>query len=142
MIVKIKFKNKDVYGDLKSFNGDWIDLRTNETITIKKNEFKIIDLGVAMQLPKGYEAIMVPRSSTFKKYGLLQTNSMAVIDNNYRGDNDWWGLPVLATRDITILKGTRLCQFRLLKSMPEVTFNVAESFDTDSRGGFGSTGEL
>lgn len=137
----VKFKDKDVYKELKSFNGDWVDLRVNDTVTLKKGEFKIIDLGIAMQLPKGYEAIVAPRSSTFKKYGLIQTNSIGVIDNAYCGDDDWWGMPVLATRDITLLKGTRVCQFRLVESMPSLDIKVAETFNTRSRGGFGSTGE-
>lgn len=137
----VKFKDKNVYKELKSFNGDWVDLRVNDTVTLKRNEFKIIDLGIAMQLPEGYEAIVAPRSSTFKKYGLIQTNSIGVIDNAYCGDEDWWGMPVLATRDITLLKGTRVCQFRLVKSMPSLDIKVVETFNTSSRGGFGSTGD-
>lgn len=137
----VKFKDKNVYKELKSFNGDWVDLRVNDTVTLKKGEFKILDLGIAMQLPKGYEAIVAPRSSTFKNYGLIQTNSIGVIDNAYCGDDDWWGMPVLATRDVTLLKGTRVCQFRLLESMPSSDIKVAKKLNTSSRGGFGSTGD-
>lgn len=140
--ISIKFKNKEVYEEFNNISvGDWVDLRVNDTITIKNGEFKIIDLGVAMKLPDGYEAIISPRSSTFKKYGLIQTNSIGVVDNSYQGDEDWWGFPVLATRDITLLKGTRVCQFRVQKNQPKLVFKTVDTLNTDSRGGFGSTGE-
>lgn len=120
--------------------GDWIDLRAAETIELEQGEFKVIPLGVAMELPKGYEAHLVPRSSTFKKYGILQTNSIGVIDESYRGDNDQWGMPVLAMRDTKIEKDERIAQFRIMKKMPEVEFVAVEMLNNEDRGGFGSTG--
>lgn len=120
--------------------GDWIDLRTAEDVTIKKGECKVISLGVSMKLPEGYEAVVVPRSSTFKTWGVLQTNHMGVIDNSYCGDNDIWRFPALATRDVVIEKNSRICQFRIQKKMPTVEFNTVSHLDNPDRGGFGSTG--
>ena len=119
---------------------DWIDLRAAETIELKKGDFKIISLGVSMKLPEGYEAHVVPRSSTFKKWGIIQTNSMGIIDNSYCGDNDIWGLPVYATRDTKILRGDRVCQFRIVKKMPHLNIEEVEHLADNNRGGFGSTG--
>jgi dUTP pyrophosphatase len=121
-------------------NGDWIDLRCAEDVKLYKGESTLIPLGVAMQLPDGYEANIVPRSSTFKHYGIVQTNSFAVIDNSYSGDNDQWFLPVYATRNTEIKKNDRICQFRLNKIQPPVEFEQVESLDGVDRGGFGSTG--
>ena len=120
--------------------GDWIDLYTYEDISLGPDEFMYINLGVAMQLPDGYEAYLAPRSSTFVRYGLLQTNSIGIIDNSFRGTYDIWMMPVLSTRAVSIPKGTRLCQFRIVKKQPEIEFNECKSFDTADRGGFGSTG--
>ncbi|MBU5669590.1 deoxyuridine 5'-triphosphate nucleotidohydrolase [Peptoniphilus sp. MSJ-1] len=140
--INIKFTDKKVY---KEFNhievGDWIDLRTTDIITIREGQFKMIDLGVAMELPKGYEAWVAPRSSTFLKYGILQANSIAIIDNSYCGDDDYWKFLVLGTRNVTIPKGTRLCQFRIMKNQPEIEFNVVDRLKNKNRGGIGSTGE-
>ena len=119
---------------------DWIDLRASERIEMKRGEFRIIPLGVSMQLPDGYEAHIAPRSSTFMKYGILQTNSVGVIDNSYCGDGDIWGMPALAVRDTVIEKGDRICQFRLMKKMEPVTFTRVEHLSDTDRGGFGSTG--
>lgn len=121
-------------------NGDWIDLRCAEDVKLYKGESALIPLGVAMKLPDGYEANIVPRSSTFKHYGIVQTNSFAVIDNSYSGDNDQWFLPVYATRNTEIKKNDRICQFRLNKIQPPVEFEQVESLDGVDRGGFGSTG--
>ncbi len=120
--------------------GDWIDLRTAEDVELKQGEFKVISLGVSMKLPEGYEAVVVPRSSTFKTWGVLQTNHMGVIDNSYCGDNDIWRFPALATRDVVIEKNSRICQFRIQKKMPTVEFNTVSHLDNPDRGGFGSTG--
>ena len=120
--------------------GDWIDLRSNEEISLRKGEFKLIHLGVGMKLPDGYEAHLAPRSSTFKKWHILQTNSFGVIDNSYSGDEDEWMLPVYATEDTTIYRGDRICQFRIIEKQPEIKFTEVESLDAVSRGGFGSTG--
>ena len=98
-------------------NGDWIDLRTSKQVTLKAHEFKLIKLGIAMQLPDGYEAWVIPRSSTFLNWGILQTNSIGIIDNSYSGNDDEWMFPAYPTRDVTIPKGTRICQFRIIKSI-------------------------
>lgn len=120
---------------------DWIDLRASETVELKAGEFKLIPLGVAMELPKGYEAHLVPRSSTFKNYGILQTNSCGIIDCSYCGDEDMWRMPVYATRDTVIRENDRICQFRIVENQPKVVFDEVESLDNSSRGGFGSTGK-
>lgn len=120
--------------------GDWIDLRSVETVELKAGEFKIISLGVSMKLPDGYEAHIVPRSSTFKKWGILQTNSIGIIDNSYSGDNDIWGMPVLAMRDTVINKNDRICQFRIVEKMGNLQFTEVEHLEGKDRGGFGSTG--
>lgn len=140
--IKIQYLNDEIerlrYIDGKS---DWIDLRAAEEVTLKAGEFCLIPLGVAIALPEGYEAHLVPRSSTFKNYGILQTNSMGVVDYSYRGDNDQWRMPVYATRDVTIEKGARICQFRIMKNQPALHFTRVEHLDGPDRGGFGSTGK-
>ena len=121
--------------------GDWIDLRVAEDITLKAGDFKLIPLGVAMKLPNGYEALVIPRSSTFKKYGIIQANSVGLIDESYCGNNDEWHFPAYATMDISIPKNTRICQFRIIEHQPRINLiEVAELTDLN-RGGFGSTGE-
>ena len=120
---------------------DWIDLHAAEEVTLKAGEFRLIPLGVAMALPEGYEAHIVPRSSTFKNYGILQTNSMGVVDSSYRGDNDQWRMPVYATRDVTIEKNARICQFRIMRNQPPLVFTRVARLDGPDRGGFGSTGK-
>ena len=120
--------------------GDWIDLCAAETVTMHAGEFRIISLGVSMQLPEGYEAHIVPRSSTFRKWGILQANSMGVIDESYCGDDDVWGFPALAMRDTTIARGDRICQFRVMRKMDKPELVTVEHLDNASRGGFGSTG--
>ena len=120
---------------------DWIDLRTAEEVALKAGEFRLIPLGIAIALPEGYEAHLVPRSSTFKNYGILQTNSMGVVDYSYRGDGDEWKMPVYATRDTTIEKGARICQFRIMKNQPVLNFVRVDHLEDEDRGGFGSTGK-
>ena len=120
---------------------DWIDLHAAEEVTLKAGEFRLIPLGVAIALPEGYEAHIVPRSSTFKNYGILQTNSMGVVDCSYCGDNDQWRMPVYATRDVTIEKNARICQFRIMRNQPSLRFTRVERLDGPDRGGFGSTGK-
>ena len=122
-------------------NGDWIDLRVAEDVHMKAGEFRIISLGVSMKLPEGYEAHIVPRSSPFKVWGILQTNHMGVIDNSYCGDDDIWGFPALATRDVHIEKNSRICQFRLVKKMEKVHFKTVKSLGNKNRGGWGSSGK-
>ena len=121
--------------------GDWIDLRAAETVTLHKGEAKIISLGISMELPEGYEAHVVPRSSTYKKWGITMVNSVGIIDNSYNGDNDIWGFPARADRDTVIHHGDRICQFRIVKKQPEISFAPVESLGNHDRGGFGSTGE-
>lgn len=137
--IKIKYFT-DVEPIEKINKGDWIDLRAAERVELKAGEFKLIPLGVGMIIPEGYEANIVPRSSTFKKWGVIQTNSFAVIDNSYSGDNDQWFYPVYATRDTVIEKNDRICQFRLNEIQKPVTFEVVEHLNDTDRGGFGSTG--
>ena len=119
---------------------DWIDLRAAENVTLRKGEFKLIPLGVGIQLPEGYEAHVVPRSSTFRNFGILQTNSMGVIDESYCGDGDQWLFPASAVRDTVIKKNDRICQFRIMKHQPELEIEVTEHLGGMDRGGFGSTG--
>lgn len=119
---------------------DWVDLRCAADVELKAGEFRLIPLGVAIALPDGYEAHVVPRSSTFKNYGLLQANSMGVVDGSYRGDGDQWHWPAYATRDVKIEKNTRLCQFRVVENQPPLVFTRVERLDAPDRGGFGSTG--
>lgn len=126
------------YVDGKS---DWIDLYTAEKVELSEGEFRKIRLGVAVALPEGYEAHIVPRSSTFQNYGILQTNSIGVIDNSYRGDADEWMFPAYATRNVTIEQGARICQFRIVKNQPALRFQRVERLDAPNRGGFGSTGK-
>ena len=120
--------------------GDWIDLRSAETVILHKGDFKLISLGISMKLPDGYEAHIVPRSSTYKKWGVIQTNSYGVVDNSYSGTNDIWMMPVYATRDTTIELNDRICQFRIQEKMPKINFVETDKLDDAERGGFGSTG--
>ena len=120
---------------------DWVDLRSAEDVTLKKGEFKLIPLGIAMDLPKGYEAHVVPRSSTYKNFGVIQTNHMGVIDETYCGDNDQWFMPVLAMRDTRIHVNDRICQFRIMEHQPELIFEETEVLGHADRGGHGSTGK-
>ena len=139
--ISIKYFDKNMpkleYIDGKS---DWIDLRAAEEVTLKKDEFRLIPLGVAMKLPVGYEAHIVPRSSTFKKYGIIQTNHMGVIDQSYCGDNDQWFMPVIAMRDTHIGFNDRICQFRIMENQPTIVFEECDHLEGADRGGFGSTG--
>ena len=101
----------------------------------------VIDTGVHVEIPEGYEAHVVPRSSTFKNFGIIQANHMGVIDHSYCGDNDQWFMPVLAMRDTEIHVGDRICQFRIMKNQPQIDFELVEHLDGEDRGGFGSTGK-
>ena len=141
MKIQIKYFDKDIE-KITNIEGksDWFDLRAAETITLKAGDIALIPLGVGMILPEGYEANIVPRSSTFKNYGIIQTNHYAVIDNSYSGDNDQWRFPAYATRDITINKNDHICQFRINKKQPTFDFEEVEHLNDTDRGGFGSTG--
>ncbi|MDR2546569.1 MAG: dUTP diphosphatase [Lachnospiraceae bacterium] len=142
MNIKIKYFSDQIekleYIDGKS---DWIDLRAAENVTLKANEYRLIPLGVAMELPDGYEAHVVPRSSTFKNFGIIQANHHGVIDSSYCGDNDQWFVPVIAMRDTKIAINDRICQFRIVENQPRLTFSEVESLAAKDRGGFGSTGK-
>lgn len=120
---------------------DWIDLYAAEDYALQAGEYATISLGVSMKLPDGYEAHVLPRSSTFKKWGVIQVNSMGIIDNSYSGDNDIWLYPVYAVRNTNICKGDRICQFRIVKKMDPVRFTVTDHLSNEDRGGFGSTGD-
>ena len=128
---------------LPEVHGEWIDLCTAEDVTLDFLEYKIISLGVSIEIPAGYYAHVVPRSSTFGKWGILLANSMGVIENDYCGDGDVWGYPALCLRKegTHIPKGTRICQFRLVEKAPDMEFVQVESLGNRDRGGFGSTGE-
>lgn len=141
MKIKIKYFNKDLDKIKKVSNGDWVDLRSSETVHIKKGEFKLIPLGIATELPKGYEAHIVPRSSTFKNFGVIQTNHQGVVDESYCGDNDQWFFPAYALRDTTINLNDRICQFRIVEKMPDIEFDVVDALFNKDRGGHGSTGK-
>ena len=120
---------------------DWYDLRSAEDIELKAGEYRLIRLGVGMKLPKGYEAHVAPRSGTFKNFGIIQANSVAVIDESYCGDNDEWLYPAIALRDTVIRKNDRICQFRIMKHQPPVKFKVVKHLGSTDRGGFGTTGK-
>lgn len=138
--IPIKY-HTDIIPLEKIEKGDWIDLRAAEDVELKAGEFKLIPLGVSMQLPLDYEAHIVPRSSTFKTWGILQTNHMGVVDNSYCGDNDVWMFPALATRDVVVEKNSRICQFRIVKKMEGLVFKTVDHLDSEDRGGFGSSGK-
>ena len=139
--IKIKYFtdkiDKLTYIDGKS---DWIDLRSAEDVDLKQGEFRLIALGVAMELPDGYEAHIVPRSSTFKNFGIIQTNHQGVVDCSYCGDNDQWFMPVYAMRDTHISCNDRICQFRIVENQPKIVFQEVKNLNGVNRSGFGSTG--
>ena len=140
--IKIIYHNQNIDKIMNIENkSDWYDLRAAETVEMKAGDFKLISLGISMKLPEGYEAHVAPRSSTFKNFGVLQTNSFGIIDNSYSGTNDIWRFPALAMRDTVIHEGDRICQFRIVKKQPEVEFIEVDKLDKTDRGGFGSTGK-
>lgn len=144
MEIKIKYFTNDlpklayIGGEDKS---NWIDLYAAEDAILEAGEYRMIPLGVAMELPEGYEAHIVPRSSTYKRYGIIQANHMAVIDSSYKGPNDQWQYPVIAFIDTTIRKGERICQFRIMKKQEPIEFIEDDLKGNENRGGFGSTGK-
>ena len=137
--IKVKYL-RDVQKIKRISVGDWIDLRAAETVEMKAGEFKMIPLGVAMELPKGYEALVVPRSSTFKRYGIILANSIGIIDESYKGDDDEWNFLAYAMRDTEIKKDERICQFRIIGHQPEVEIEEVDTLGNENRGGIGSTG--
>lgn len=139
--IPIKY-HADIHPLEKTAKGDWIDLRAAEDVELSAGESKCISLGVSMKLPEGYEAIIIPRSSTFKHWGIIQTNHCGLIDNSYCGDDDVWMFPALATRDVLIEKNSRICQFRIQKKMDDLNFVPVETLGNENRGGFGSSGKM
>lgn len=151
--IKIKYFDKEIEKIAAIEKGCWIDLRAAKDITLKAGESMLIPLGVAMELPIGYEAYLAPRSSTFKNYGIIQTNHLGIIDGfatdeqgnvipgtGFCGDNDQWHMPVYALRDTVIKKNDRICQFRIVKKQPDIQFVEVENLSNIDRGGIGSTG--
>lgn len=141
MKVYIKYFTEGMIPVEKISKGDWIDLRAAEDIEMKAGEFRVIPLGVGMILPEGYEAHIAPRSSTYKNFGIIQTNSIGMVDNSYCGEEDEWKMAAYALRDAVIRKNDRICQFRIVEKQPEIEFEEVEHLKTESRGGFGSTGK-
>lgn len=141
MEIQIKY-HTDRIEKLRYIDGksDWIDLRVAKDYDLKKGEFALIDLGISVKLPEGYEMITAPRSSTFRNYGLLQSNSIGVVDESYCGDDDILMMPVYATRDVHISVNDRICQFRIFRHQPPIEFVETDHLSDESRGGFGSTG--
>jgi len=141
MEIKIKYL-ADIEKIQPIKKGDWIDLRAAEDVVMYAGESKLIPLGIAMQLPEGYEALMAPRSSTFKKYNIIMTNSIGVVDESYCGDADQWHFPAYALRYCKIQKNERICQFRIIEHQPEFSFVEVDSLGNENRGGFGSSGRM
>lgn len=141
MQIEIKYFSDKIDKLEKITKGDWIDLRAAADMDLKAGEYALIPLGIGMKLPKGYEALVVPRSSTFKNFGIIQTNSMGVIDESYCGDNDEWKLPAYALRDTRIHINDRICQFRIIEHQPSFELVEVDALGAVDRGGFGSTGK-
>lgn len=139
-MIKVKYFDEEMPKLEQVEGSDWIDLRASEDINLKAGEFCLVPLGFACELPEGYEAYVMPRSSSFKKYGFIQTNSVGLIDESYCGNDDQWMLPIYAVRDVVIPKYERIAQFRIQRKQPTITFISVDDLEKDSRGGFGSTG--
>ena len=141
MKVYIKYFDQEITRIEKISQGDWIDLRSAETVEMKAGELRVIRLGVGMILPEGYEAHVAPRSSTYKNFGIIQTNSIGIIDNSYCGEEDEWKMSAYALRDTVIHKNDRICQFRIVEKQPDFELETVDHLKEKSRGGFGSTGK-
>ena len=139
MYVEIKYHN-NIMPIEKMANGDWIDLRAAEDVHMDAGDYRLISLGISMKLPEGYEAHIIPRSSTYRQWGVIQANNMGVVDNSYSGDNDIWMFPAIAIRDTDIYKNDRICQFRIVEKQPDFNFIEVEHMGDPNRGGFGSSG--
>ena len=140
MELRVKYHTNGIKPLEQVDGSDWIDLRTANEERLDAGDFKLLSLGVSIQLPPNCEGVIIPRSSTFKKWGILQANSCGLIDESYCGDNDVWMFPAMATEDIVIPANTRLCQFRVQKKMGTVEFKTVDQLNNEDRGGFGSTG--
>lgn len=141
MKIKVKY-HTDILPLEMNDKGDWVDLRAAQDMKLRAGNIYYIPLGISVELPEGYEAHVAPRSSTFKNWGIIQTNSVGVIDNSYCGDNDIWMMPVYATRFTEIKKNDRICQFRIVKKQPHLEFETVDHLGNEDRGGFGSTGRM
>lgn len=141
LTIKVQYKDNSLERLKKIVQGDWIDLRAATDIAMNAGEFAYIDLGVAIQLPKGYEAIVAPRSSTFKNFGIIQANSIGIIDNSFCGPTDWWKFPAIALRNTVIHKNDRICQFRIIANQPSIVMQETSLEGNADRGGWGSTGK-
>ena len=139
MVIKVKFK-EGIEGFFQAHPGEWYDLRAAENMFLEKGKYYRIPLGVAMQLPEGYEAIVAARSSTFERFGIKPVNGIGIIDNRFCGDNDFWSFPVEASRNQIILRNDRIAQFRIFPVQPEVQFEIVENLGNPDRKGFGSSG--
>ena len=137
--IKVQYLDDTVTRLSVNAKGDWVDLYAAETVELKQGEHRLVHLGVAMKLPEGFEAHIVPRSSTYKKWGVIQANHVGIVDNSYSGPNDWWRMSVIAMRDTRIDKGDKICQFRIVERQPEIVFEEGR-MEGEDRGGFGSTG--
>ena len=137
--VKLKLINND-YTCMPEKKGDLIDLRAAQDIEMKQFQYGLIPLGVSMKLPAGYRANLVPRSSTWKNYGIIMSNSVGIIDSNFCGSGDEWKFPAIALRDTVIHKGDRICQFEIVPVMSPVRFDITVELEDKNRGGIGSTG--
>lgn len=140
MEIKIKYFDKEIDKLEKIAKGDLIDLRSAETVEMKAGEYRLIKLGIGIKLPKGFEAHVYPRSSTFKNFGIILANSVGIIDNSYCGDDDQWCFPAIALRNTIIHKNDRICQFRIMENQPKLEFIEVDKLDDVSRNGIGSTG--
>ena len=140
--IKVKY-HTDIDPICAAHDGEWIDLRCAEDVYMTHGEYKLISLGVSIEMPKGYEALVIPRSSTFKKYGVICANSCGLIDNAYCGDDDIWRFPAVCLASNTFIpKNERICQFRLQKIQGDVEIETVDVLGNESRGGIGSTGRV
>jgi dUTP pyrophosphatase len=143
MVKKIRIKYHSDQIDRLAYIGgksDWIDLRSAEEVSLKQGQFCLIDLGVSVQLPAGYEMIIAARSSAFRNYGLIQANGIGIVDESYCGDEDHLRWPCYATRDTVVHVNDRICQFRIMEHQPQIVFEEVDTLGNQARGGFGSTG--
>ena len=139
--IRIKYHSQQIDKlDYIAGKSDWIDLRAAEEVVLKEGSFHLVDLGVSVQLPEGYEMLIAARSSTFKNYGLIQTNAVGIVDESYCADEDHLMWPCYATRDTVIHVNDRICQFRIIEHQPVISFEEVETLGNQARGGFGSTG--
>lgn len=143
MRIRAKYSVSGVYDDnppSQAHPHEWVDLRAAEDVVMFRGDFKMIPLGICIELPPGYEALVLPRSSTYKNFGIILANGMGVIDAEYCGDNDVWHFPAIAMKHTIIHKGDRICQFRIIEQQPDIEFNVVEHLGNKDRNGLGSTG--